>query len=143
MLIFICISHLCITHPTQWNHRLTSIIYSFLFLLLFQLSERRPLKTQQIPMPLFRSPSARLVQHDQLDDYRGSDGSIMGSLGGINKEVHHYTFQPSKQIVSTVFFYHFTNHNQIAKKRRKFLDTKSQISKINFTNFQNRHTVQL
>lgn len=56
-------------------------------------------------IPLFRSPSARLVQHDKLladDAYsRGSDGSIVCTLGGINnKEVHHYTFQPSKQIVS-------------------------------------------
>lgn len=55
-------------------------------------------------MPLFRSPSARLVQHDKLlldDAYRGNDGSIIGTLGGLNnKEVHHYTFQPSKQIVS-------------------------------------------
>lgn len=68
----------------------------------FSFPERRPLKptTTQMPMPLFRSPSARLVQRDLLldDNYRGSDGSIIGSLG-INKEVH-YTFQPSKQIVS-------------------------------------------
>lgn len=50
---------------------------------------------------MFRSPSARLVQRDLLydDNYRGSDGSIIGSLGINNKEVH-YTFQPSKQIVS-------------------------------------------
>lgn len=66
--------------------------------------ERRPLKSTA-QMPLFRSPSARLVQHDKLlaDDLysRGSDGSIVCSLSGINnKEVHHYTFQPSKQIVS-------------------------------------------
>ncbi|XP_031624769.1 neural cell adhesion molecule 2 isoform X1 [Contarinia nasturtii] len=63
--------------------------------------ERRPLKSSA-QVPLFRSPSARLVQHDKLladDTYRGSDGSIVCSLGGMNnKEVHHYTFQPSKQI---------------------------------------------
>lgn len=64
-------------------------------------------------MPLYRSPSARLVQHDKLlaDDVysRGSDGSIVCSLGGANnKEVHHYTFQPSKQIVSSeqLFYFH-------------------------------------
>lgn len=47
------------------------------------------------------------MQHDKLladDAYRGSDGSIVCSLGGMNnKEVHHYTFQPSKQIVSNLF----------------------------------------
>lgn len=48
------------------------------------------------------------MQQDKLlleDSYRGSDGSIIGTLGGIggvNKEVHHYTFQPSKQIVSKI-----------------------------------------
>lgn len=59
-----------------------------------------------MPMPLFRSPSARLVQRDLLldENYRGSDGSIIGSLGINNKEVH-YTFQPSKQIVSLALFY--------------------------------------
>lgn len=58
----------------------------------------------QMPVPLFRSPSVRLVQHDKLlsdDAYsRGSDGSIVCTLGINNKEEHHYTFQPSKQIVS-------------------------------------------
>lgn len=72
--------------------------------------ERRPLKSSA-QIPLFRSPSARLVQHDKLlaDDAfsRGSDGSIVCSLGGLNnKEVHHYTFQPSKQIVSNLFELH-------------------------------------
>ena len=63
-------------------------------------AERRPLKPQ-LPTPLFRSPSARLIQRDTLAaDDRGSDGSNLGSLGGSTKEVHHYTFQPSKQIVS-------------------------------------------
>lgn len=39
---------------------------------------------------------------------RGSDGSTICSLGGSNKEVHHYTFQPSKQIVSiyVLFMYY-------------------------------------
>lgn len=63
------------------------------------ITERRPLKPQ-LPIPLFRSPSARLIQRDMLDDDRGNDGLNIGSLGGSNKEVHHYTFQPSKQIVS-------------------------------------------
>lgn len=35
-----------------------------------------------------------------FDDDRGSNGSNLGSLDGSNKETHHYTFQPSKQIVS-------------------------------------------
>lgn len=74
--------------------------------LFFFPAERRPLKSST-QVPLFRSPSARLVQHDKLladDAYRGSDGSIVCSLGGMNnKEVHHYTFQPSKQIVSNLF----------------------------------------
>ncbi|KAG4071003.1 hypothetical protein HA402_001440 [Bradysia odoriphaga] len=59
--------------------------------------ERRPLKPQ-LPTPLFRSPSTRLIQRDMLDDDRGSDASNLGSLGGSIKEMHHYTFQPSKQI---------------------------------------------
>lgn len=78
-------------------------------------AERRPLKSSsQMPVPLFRSPSVRLVQHDKLlsDDVysRGSDGSIVCTLlGGVNnKQEHHYTFQPSKQIVSNFYFlYHF------------------------------------
>lgn len=60
--------------------------------------ERRPLKPQ-LPIPLFRSPSARLIQRDTLDDERGNEGLNTGSLGGSNKEVHRYMFQPSKQIV--------------------------------------------
>lgn len=57
------------------------------------------------------------MQHDKLlldDAYHGSDGSIIGTLGGLsNKEVHHYTFQPSKQIVSNGFFYAFS-HRRLA-----------------------------
>lgn len=72
-------------------------------------AERRPLKSQHMP-PLFRSPSARLIQRDDrtTDDDSGVDRRPdmhhLGSatLGGSNKEVHHYTFQPSKQIVSIV-----------------------------------------
>lgn len=63
------------------------------------MTERRPLKTT-VPLPLFRSPSARLIHRDISDDERGCDGSSLASLGGINNEVHHYTFKPSKQIVS-------------------------------------------
>lgn len=72
---------------------------------MFLFAERRPLKPGgQIPVQMYHSPSARLVeQRDTLvvdHAYRGSDGSIMGTLGGLkNKEVH-YGFQPSKQIVS-------------------------------------------
>lgn len=89
-------------------------------------AERRPLKTTHTPLPLFRSPSARLVQHDKLlldDAYRGSDGSIIGTLGGLsNKEVHHYTFQPSKQIVSNGFLiYEYFTHCQACMNL--FIDT--------------------
>lgn len=69
----------------------------------FKITERRPLKPQ-LPTPLFRSPSTRLIQRDMLDDDRGSDPSNLGSLGGSIKEMHHYTFQPSKQIVSKISF---------------------------------------
>lgn len=87
-----------------------------MFLLSFFFAERRPLKSST-QVPLFRSPSARLVQHDKLltdDAYRGSDGSIVCSLGGMNnKEVHHYTFQPSKQIVSNLFELQLSQFNVI------------------------------
>lgn len=65
-------------------------------------AERRPLKPQ-LPTPLFRSPSARLIQRDLFDDDRGSNGSNLCSLDGSSKDIHHYTFQPSKQIVSVWF----------------------------------------
>lgn len=82
-------------------------------------SERRPLKAGQPTIALFRSPSARLVQQDKLlleDSYRGGDGSIIGTLGGgISKEVHHYTFQPSKQIVSKCVYELYTNRDIASK----------------------------
>lgn len=70
------------------------------------ITERRPLKPQ-LPTPLFRSPSTRLIQREMLHDDRGSDASNLGSLGGSIKEMHHYTFQPSKQIVSEISFLKF------------------------------------
>ncbi|XP_037920773.1 neural cell adhesion molecule 2 [Hermetia illucens] len=64
--------------------------------------EKRPLKTQA-PTPLFRSPSARLIQRDVCrDEEVGCDGtSNLGSLVGSGNEVLHYTFRPSKQISYT------------------------------------------
>jgi hypothetical protein len=66
-------------------------------------TERRPPKTT-LPTPIFRSPSARL-QRDLIEDDRGEycvDGlNLASSLGGSHNEVHHYSFKPSKQIVST------------------------------------------
>lgn len=75
-------------------------------------TERRPLKAgAQMPVAMYHSPSARLVvQRDTLlvdDAYRGSDGSIMGTLGGLNNKEVRYTFQPSKQIVSIARIYFF------------------------------------
>jgi hypothetical protein len=61
----------------------------------FTFAERRPIKAT-LPTPLYRSPSARLI----LDEDRKGDGSSMVSLGGPNNEVHHYSFKPTKQIVS-------------------------------------------
>lgn len=48
--------------------------------------------------PMFQSPSNRILNRDPLDDERMvGDGVSLGSFS--NSEVH-YTFQPSKQIVS-------------------------------------------
>lgn len=68
------------------------------------------MKSAQITVPMYHNSSARLVlPHDTMlvdDAYRvggdggGSGGSIMGTLGGLNNKEIHYTFQPSKQIVS-------------------------------------------
>ncbi|ETN65555.1 sidestep protein [Anopheles darlingi] len=64
--------------------------------------ERRPPKTT-LPTPLFRSPSARLIhrnggEHLLHEEERHCDGSSLASLTGLNTEVHHYSFKPSKQI---------------------------------------------
>ncbi|CAO1433884.1 unnamed protein product [Diamesa serratosioi] len=63
--------------------------------------ERRPPKAS-LPTPLFRSPSARIIQRDIMEDDRGEysvDGlNLSSSLGGSHNEVHHYSFMPSKQI---------------------------------------------
>ncbi|XP_055586991.1 titin [Uranotaenia lowii] len=65
--------------------------------------ERRPPKTT-LPTPLFRSPSARLINRNgggehllHHDEERHCDGSSLASLTGSNNEVH-YSFKPSKQI---------------------------------------------
>ncbi|XP_058467805.1 titin [Malaya genurostris] len=64
--------------------------------------ERRPPKTT-LPAPLFRSPSARLInrnggEHLLHEEERHCDGSSLASLTGSSNEVHHYSFNPSKQI---------------------------------------------
>lgn len=40
------------------------------------------------------------MQRDMMGDDRGCDGSSLGSLIGSNNEIQHYSFKPSKQIVS-------------------------------------------
>jgi hypothetical protein len=88
-------------------HHLNLIIHSF--------TERRPLKST-LPIPLFRSPSARLIPKDIMEDDRGcaSDGLNLAapSFEGTSQhnEVLHYSFMPNKQIVSfsrslCVYFY--------------------------------------
>lgn len=91
--------------------------------------------------PIFRSPSARLLQRDYCTNTDGTDttlgsGSVIGvtngstlssvdgfsSFGsiksnnggvGIGNEVLHYTFRPSKQIVSKQLNFH--NYTDIHK----------------------------
>lgn len=63
------------------------------------ITERRPLKTQ-LPTPLFRSPSTRLIQRNSIADDRGSDASNSGSIGSNPKEIHHYKYHANKQTVS-------------------------------------------
>ncbi|KAG5671141.1 hypothetical protein PVAND_001354 [Polypedilum vanderplanki] len=71
--------------------------------------ERRPLKSS-VPIPLFRSPSARLIPKDIMEDDRGCSGDGLNlpttSFEGVlmqpsHIEVLHYSFMPNKQIVST------------------------------------------
>lgn len=67
---------------------------------LSSLTERRPLKST---MPLFQSPSSRLNPKDIMEDDRGCsvDGlNLTSSLEGSHNEALHYSFMPSKQIVS-------------------------------------------
>ncbi|XP_070493801.1 neural cell adhesion molecule 2 [Chironomus tepperi] len=68
--------------------------------------ERRPLKTS-LPIPLFRSPSSRLMPKDIMEDDRGCsvDGLNIAtsSFEGVvsqpsHNEVLHYSFMPNKQI---------------------------------------------
>lgn len=64
--------------------------------------ERRPPKAT-LPTPLFRSPSTRLIQRDIPDDggeYCVDGFNLATSLEGPSNEVHHYSFKPTKQIVS-------------------------------------------
>jgi len=74
-------------------------------------AEKRPLKSLVSP-PGFASPSNRLMQRDYLRETEltkgGSDVgmgaaeglSSIGLMSSSGNEVLHYTFRPSKQIVS-------------------------------------------
>lgn len=45
------------------------------------------------------------MQRDVMGDDRGCDASSLGSLIGSNNEIQHYSFKPSKQIVSLNAFW--------------------------------------
>lgn len=61
-------------------------------------SERRPPKAT-LPTPLFRSPSARGIQRDVLNEERNCDEISLTSLIGLHTDAQQYAFKPSKQIV--------------------------------------------
>lgn len=74
------------------------LFYLFFFFFIYLFIERRPPKANQ-PKPLFRSPSA---QHNRELLNVIDDGTTLNASDASN-EVHHYSFKPSQQIVSSEF----------------------------------------
>lgn len=88
-------------------------------------AEKRPLKFQ-VPNTYYRNPTSRLLHRDYIDSrhqhqqnahlyhHDRSSSSNLGTMVGGNNEVV-YTFRPSKQLVSNIYFYllRFRNKNMV------------------------------